>query len=758
MIIISTQLDKVFHSILLPLITAFFIFNSAQSFALDKQQTIDSLRLIIENEENDTLVVKAYMEWDNLIYTSDPKLDKEINLTVAEICETKLKTLEALTFDEILFFKKHQGAALNNLGVIYKNMGDLDSALHFNLRSLEIKKEINDKKGIANSYINLGGIYHTQGNLVKALDFYFKCLTIREEIGDEKGVANLMINIGAIYHYQDDYTNALRYYEKSLRLKEELGDILGVGAAYSNIGTVYLEQGDSAVKAGNQILANKKFDDALQNYLAAHEINLTNDNKTGVAKDYNNIGTVYFKTGMFDTALVYFSKCAEFREEYNLKQGLSSAYGNIANIYLEKKLFGKALDYGKRAYNLAKESNSIIEINSATSVLYKTYKAMNQPYLALSMYEEYVSTKDSITSRESSLETIQRQFKYDYDKKSAADSVVNAKAQEIKDIEITKQEVELEAKRNEQMALYGGLVLLLIFGGFTYNRFKVTHRQKGIIEHQKEIVEEKQKEILDSINYAKRIQNAILPPSRIVNEYLKNNFILYKPKDIVAGDFYWLEYKNGKILFAAADCTGHGVPGAMVSVVCNNGLNRSVREHGITDPGKILDQTREIVIQEFEKSDEEVKDGMDISICSLDPSTNLLQWAGANNPLWIVRKKEETPSDSIPEKATFESNYSLTELKPDKQPIGKLENPQPFTSHTVQLKKDDTIYIFTDGYQDQFGGDKGKKFKASQLKEILLKNQHKSMSEQKIIIDDAFEKWKGSLEQIDDVCVIGVRI
>ena len=152
---------------------------------------------------------------------------------------------------------------------------------------------------------------------------------------------------------------------------------------------------------------------------------------------------------------------------------------------------------------------------------------------------------------------------------------------------------------------------------------------------QKHEVESKNKEITDSITYAKRIQSAILPPEKVVKESLEDSFILYKPKDIVAGDFYWLEQKNGKVLFAAADCTGHGVPGAMVSVVCNNALNRSVREHGLTDPGKILDKTREIVIEEFEKSDEEVNDGMDIAICSLEG--NSLQYAGAHNPLWVIR-------------------------------------------------------------------------------------------------------------------------
>ena len=287
------------------------------------------------------------------------------------------------------------------------------------------------------------------------------------------------------------------------------------------------------------------------------------------------------------------------------------------------------------------------------------------------------------------------------------------------------------------------------------------------IEQQKDMLEEKNKEIIDSINYAKRIQNAILPTDKIVKEYLKESFVLYKPKDIVAGDFYWMEtisspQRENMVLFAAADCTGHGVPGAMVSVVCHNALNRTVREYGLTDPGEILTKTREIVVEEFEKSDEGVKDGMDIALCSL--TDNTLQYAGAHNPLWVVRDchKELIDVSGNSQMSTFqlteEEGPCLIEIKANKQPIGKFDNPEPYTTHTFELEKGDVIYIFTDGYVDQFGGERGKKFKTKVFRELLLEIHKKTMSEQKKLIEKAFEKWKGNLEQVDDVCVIGVKI
>jgi serine phosphatase RsbU (regulator of sigma subunit) len=253
-------------------------------------------------------------------------------------------------------------------------------------------------------------------------------------------------------------------------------------------------------------------------------------------------------------------------------------------------------------------------------------------------------------------------------------------------------------------------------------------------------LKEKNREIIDSINYAKRIQTAILPSDKMVARYMNHSFIIYKPKDIIAGDFYWLEAKDDLIYFAAADCTGHGVPGALISVICFNALNRSVREYKLDLPGEILDKTRELVLEQFSKSHEDVKDGMDISLCVLNTKTKELKWSGANNPLWIVR------------------NNALIVVKPDKQPIGQYRYMKPFSSHEIQLEVNDNLYIFTDGYADQFGGSKDKKFKTSAMKSMLLQLQDKTMYEQKQVMNQAFEEWKGDNEQIDDVCVIGLRI
>lgn len=285
--------------------------------------------------------------------------------------------------------------------------------------------------------------------------------------------------------------------------------------------------------------------------------------------------------------------------------------------------------------------------------------------------------------------------------------------------------------------------LLLNFAVISFLVFRNEIIRLNILSELKEnniLISHKQKEITDSITYAQRLQHAILPSMEFICKHFPDNFILYKPKDIVAGDFYWAEEINGLIFIAAADSTGHGVPGAMVSVVCSNALNRTVKELGLTETGTILNKTRELVVETFAKNTTDVKDGMDISLLCIDKQNKKAYWSGANNPLWYIR------------------TGIVKEIKADKQPIGKTDNPKPFTTNKITLQENTIFYLFTDGYADQFGGPKGKKFKYKQFEQLLLSICDKPMQSQLNIIDQKFEDWKGKLEQIDDVCIIGIRL
>jgi tetratricopeptide (TPR) repeat protein len=516
--------------------------------AKDDTSKINALTAICENMMHDDWSKYQFFQYD--------------------LIKQKLKTTNTRAL------KKSLGDALNNIGFIYKDKGQLKKALQNYSRSLEIRQSINDNRGIAESLSELGGVYIEQGHLKEAMQFHRKSFKIEEKIGNKKGMATSLNEIGVIYNKQGQTIKAMEYFNKSLLIQEEIRDI------------------------------------------------------PGAATSLNNIGLCYQGKGQIEDALNYFHRSLDKVEELGNKGVIATLLINIAALHQNQNQFKEAEAYALKGFEISKEIGIPYNIQNAAITMSKNYEYQGKGIKALEMYKLYVQMKDSINNEETQKATIRQQTKYEFEK-----------VQAVKDKEHEKQlEVEQEAKAKQRVITYataGGLGLTGIFLFFVMNRLKVTRKQKVVIEQQKEAVEEAHQEIKDSITYAKRIQSAILPPTKLVKEYLKNNFILYKPKDVVAGDFYWMEHKDNKVLFAAADCTGHGVPGAMVSVVCNNALNRSVREHGLTDPGEILTKTREIVIQEFEKSEEEVKDGMDIALCSLEG--NKLKYAGAHNPLWIIR-------------------------------------------------------------------------------------------------------------------------
>ncbi|MCB9364930.1 MAG: tetratricopeptide repeat protein [Flavobacteriales bacterium] len=733
----------------------------AQDYSFEKQRYIDSLNNIISsNTSHDTAISDAYVELAEAIYLSN--LDTMIplcNKTIA-IVERGLKNNTTPSIKRC--FLKIKSRALHNIAYIYKQRGAIAKALTYYHKSLKIREENNDTTGMATSLTNLGVIYLKQGDTIKALDYYSQGYELRKKTKSKNGMALSLNNIGYIYRCQGKFKEAMELYTQSLALYEDTGD------------------------------------------------------KRGIAMIYNNIGSIYDKQGNKDKALSYFLKSLEIKKEIGYQRGVVVSMANIGNLYFDLNQLNKAKDYGIKSLVIAKEIGYPGEIEAAADLLSKVYEKEKNYRGAFEMFKLRITMRDSILSEKNQGEATQQKYKYAYEKQVAADSIKAVEAKKVTDAQIETQKAQIKQAQIQQLALFSGVALLILFGGFMYNRFRISNKQKQIIEEQKIIVEnardlleEKNTEITDSIQYAKRIQNAILPSAKIVKKYLNESFILYKPKDIVAGDFYWMEIvsdeggvMSGKnptlniqhstsILFAAADCTGHGVPGAMVSVICNNALNKSVREYGLLDVGAILDKTREIVIQEFEKSDEEVKDGMDIALCSLrfnvqdsklyeletrsqKPETvALLQYAGAHNPLWIIRsvassadegsvsrsKGQQLTSSRYEQSSTqTDRQFDLIEIKADKQPIGKFEKPTPYTTNKIELQKGDSIYIFSDGYIDQFGGDKGKKFKAKSFKELILSIQDKSMEEQKIALDNAFKIWKGDLDQLDDVCIIGVKV
>ncbi|MNK00373.1 Response regulator aspartate phosphatase J [compost metagenome] len=636
--------------------------------------------------------------------------------------------------------KETMAKCVNNIGAIYNHQGDINQALKYYNRSLEITKQTDDKVGTARCLINIGAIHTFQSNVPKALECYHQSLKILEKTNEQQLIATCLTNIGIIYDNQGDKSKALDYYHRGLKTLEKLGDKVGVARTLNNIGVVYQN--------------SKELKKALYYYTRSLSIEKEIGDKQLIANSLTNIGNVYLEEGDLPKALGYYTKALKQDEEIGDKKLTVNTLHKIGTIYLKQGDLTEAKAYAERSMVLAKEIGFTGDIQYAADLLSQIYQKQGKGMQALEAYQLFIKMRDSINATENRQAATEMKFKYEYEKKVTADSLKVAQEKKI----VASKFKEEQRKR---YTLYGGLALVTLFGGFMFNRFRITARQKKIIEakeketheqnelisHQNKKVEQqnvlleyKQKEILDSISYAKRLQDAILPAKSVIDSAFPQNFILYKPKDIVAGDFYWSETVNSRFYIAAADSTGHGVPGAMVSVVCSNALNRAVKEFGLTETGEILDKTRELVIETFAKNNDEVKDGMDISLLCIDRENAKISWTGANNPLWYVKSGQ------------------LTEIKPDKQPIGKTENTSPFTTHHLDFEAETTYYLFTDGMADQFGGEKGKKLKKKALQEILRQVNSLDLSKQAALIEEKFESWKGELEQVDDVCIIGIRV
>lgn len=628
------------------------------------------------------------------------------------------------------------------IGTIYGEQNKYSDALQNLLASLKIYEELKDKKNICHLYSSIGVVYESQGNYPDALKQYLAALKIREEIGDKKGIASSYNDIGLVYWRQGKYADALEKYFACIKIMEELGDKTAVASTYNNIGLVYVSQGN--------------YSEALKNQLAGLKTRQAIGNKENIADSYNNIGMIYDYQGKHSDALKNYLASLKIRQEIGDKQGIAGSYINLGGTNAMLKNFSEARRQLELGLSLSKEIGYKQWIMNAYQGLYVLDSIMGNYKASFANYKLYVLSRDSMFNEESAKKSMQAEMNYQFEKKQNEEKL----QQEKKD---TIAHEEKQKQTNILILVSCILMLLGVFSVFIYNRFRVTHKQKEIIEKQKtevdeaylhlgkknRIIEEKNKDITDSINYAKRIQDALLKEEEHVTAHFPPHFILFKPKDIVSGDFYWGMEKHGHWYLCIADCTGHGVPGAFMSMLGIAFLNEINAEEKLLTPAEILDKLSDKIVKELKQTQEktENKDGMDISMMRLNLQTKELEWAGANNPLWIVRNQKNGEQAS-----------QLIEYAADKQPIGYTYNPKPFTNNVIPIQSGDTVYLFSDGYADQFGGPKEKKFKYKQLQEVLLGLSNQPVANQKEILNKTFEQWRGNIDQVDDVAMIGIRM
>jgi serine phosphatase RsbU (regulator of sigma subunit) len=634
---------------------------------------------------------------------------------------------------------KNLSVMLGNIGLAYMNTGNREKALESHLKAMKEDEFQENFSGVARHMSNIIDIYRSTGNYAKAMEYGFMTLKMAEREKEIRIQGIALSSIGIIYNLQEQFDKAIGFYLKSIEKYKEAGDLKGVGAQYTNLGISYMQQGENAANKKDTALANRQYEKAVSYYLKSDSIHTVLKDIRAKVFIFVNLSLVLEKQGKIDKAIEYQLKALDLCTTNGNKQGEAVSSGNLSYFYKQKKNYALSEKYALQSLKVATEINANYEIQTAHSVLSEMYAESNKPALALKHYKLFITFRDSLQSVENTRASVEQELKFNFDKKAAADSVkVEA------DKKITN--AQLKQEKIQRYSLYGGLLLVALFAIFMVNRFRITNQQKKVIEEQKEIVEEKHKEITDSINYAERIQRSFLATKDVLDENLHDYFVYFQPKDVVSGDFYWaskIKQANGteRFLLATADSTGHGVPGAIMSLLNVTSLEKAV-EH-FHEPSAILNDTRKTIIDRLSKDGSEAggKDGMDCSLISFDFKNVQLTYAAANNPVWIVREG------------------NIVELTPDKMPVGKHDKDQvSFTQHTIDLKKDDVVYALTDGLPDQFGGPKGKKFMYKQLKQLLISISQKPMKEQKEFLSVTLNSWKGNMEQVDDICLIGVRI
>jgi serine phosphatase RsbU (regulator of sigma subunit) len=713
---------------------ALLLLTVSITFAQIDQHQVDSLTNLANSNTTDSIRITALSDLNWLFAISNPKRSKEYALKEIQLSTKSSPLLKA--------------QAYNDLAISYYRLTLNDSALFYNKKAYELRKASGRKDLMASSLSKMANIYTDLGNYSQALISNLEALNIYEQEKDETKLALLYNNIGQLYDKLNRTDKQIYYGEKSLLLCKKLGNDYGEANTLVSLAGCYL-------KIGKKQLAFEMMDRVVAIYIKYND-------SLNLSGAYNNIGYFHRLIGNNQEGKAYYLKAIAICKKTNNTQSLLLYLHNLSSIYLLEKNYAEAEKTSKEVLAITPPDN-IDQLLLSYRLLANIYPYLNKPDQAQKYLDYFVELKDSVFSQENAASMARLQTLFETEKQDLT----------IQNLEKDKtlQATQIKKRNTTILAVTIGLGLsiLLIFAVFRSYRLKqkantIITLQKQKVESQRdelktqnEIIEEKNKEITDSMNYAKRIQDAILPSVSDINNHFPNNFVYYQPKDIVAGDFYWMHTSQDLIFIAAADSTGHGVPGAMVSIVCSNALDKAVKDFGLLKTGEILDKTTDLVIEAFVKNGqiikgemgEEIKDGMDISLLCIDKKNKKIFWSGANNQLWYIKPEFDIASETLRE---------MNEIKADKQPVGKNEHRKPFTTNEIAYLKGTIFYLMTDGYPDQFGGPKGKKFKYKQLEDILIEISTLPLEKQKDKLIRKFEDWKFGHEQVDDVTIIGIQI
>ncbi len=639
--------------------------------------------------------------------------------------------------DSLRLVLKTSGIKDTSKANIYNDIADIfeekasDSCVYYAKIALSISQKTNFVSGCGRAYNTIGSYYNGKGEYQLALANYIEGYKIYEKNNNRRAMSNLMNSIGNTYLGIDNVTKALESYKQSYDIAQSDSNTYMMGISSIGLGNIYLLKKDAT--------------QALSFFIRAKEVFQKNKNSLyPLSVTHTLIGDALIELNKFDEAFVNFNKAVEQLKTLNNTYGIAATYKVIAEAYQKKGDLKNTLSYFLKSYEIFTERKAYDDLQSITLNISEVYKHQKNFEKALEYANKHMSFKDSVLNSEKNKQLLEVETKYETEKKEQQ-NILLKKQNDLSNERIKQQ-------KTISYIIIVSLALSILFGIFmfrVYSQKKKAHtlitKQKEQVEQkqfeieaQKEVIELKQKEIVDSINYAKRIQYALLANQELLKSQLSNHFILFKPKDIVSGDFYWAAEHNNSFYIAVCDSTGHGVPGAFMSLLSIGYLSEAIKEKSIEEPNKIFDYVRMRLIESI--SNEEQKDGFDGILLRINKTTNTLSYSAANNhPIKV-------------------SENSIIHLDYDKMPVGKGEKFINFKLFPLELKTNEVLYLYTDGYADQFGGEKGKKFKYKPLNDLLSSISQKELDTQKDILNNTFESWKGSLEQVDDVCIMGIKI
>lgn len=577
---------------------------------------------------------------------------------------------------------------------------------------------------LARSQNSLGIIYHNLGDLENTLKYFYKALAIYEnqQIENKENLSSMYNNVGLVLMDLARLEESINYFNKSISLKTKTESKKGLADVYNNIGLA------------NQKLG--KYDIALRYFEKALIIDSEEQNQTGLMSTNISIGNNFYLQGEYDSTGIYYQRAAMLMDKVGDKFGKAQLMIDYGDLNNKQEEYNRAIEKYLTALDWSTSMNALALVERTYWGLAQSYKGLRRSQKAFEYFEKHDSVKGLLYSEQQANRLVEVETNYRVQKFQKENELL------LKEAEIT--DLKLANNRTAVYFLIGVIILVALVVYLLHRKNLYKSRTNHLLKEQNVEIIQKNRNIMDSILYAKNIQDAILPEHKKIQKVFQEVFVLSKARDVVSGDFYWFAEKGDKVIIAAVDCTGHGVPAAFLNVLGNTQLSQIVEEQNIIEPAAILQEMNRRVLLSLknEKMHRPADDGMDIGICLFDRKRKTLSFAGAKRPLYYYHKHE------------------LNVLKGDHYPVGGLlyEEERQFSQHELSLEPDDSIYLFTDGIVDQFGGAENKKFMNNRFKDLIKKVSSEPMAHQQATIENELREWQGNNEQTDDILLIGVRV